>query len=325
MKKLFRIVQYVVLGAIASSCQQEIQLELPPAKEKFVVEGRIQPNLPPIVVLTKTSNYFDPVDSESFAKSFVKDAKVWVDDGETKESLLRICSQDLSGPMLEIVANYLGIDTATLLALNLCAYSTLSQSMFGEVGKNYKLTVEWNNNEYNASSVLHKPVELDSVWYKAHGGLDSLGFVWAQLSEPGETYNWYRWRTQRINSYTYGENKGQIKDFIYVAPRGSVFDDRFINGVSFDFWYNRARVNGSNREDDQGAERGYFKRGDTVAIEFSSIDYETFKFITAMERQVGSNGNPFASPINVPSNISGGALGLWAAYGIAYDTVVCQD
>ena len=43
-----------------------------------------------------------------------------------------------------------------------------------------------------------------------------------------------------------------------------------------------------------------------------------------MEDQAFSAGSPFASPGNLPGNIDGGAIGIWAGYGIYYDTVICQ-
>ena len=36
-----------------------------------------------------------------------------------------------------------------------------------------------------------------------------------------------------------------------------------------------------------------------------------------------SNGSPFSSPVLIPSNISNGALGIWAGYGTWYDTLYC--
>jgi hypothetical protein len=35
-------------------------------------------------------------------------------------------------------------------------------------------------------------------------------------------------------------------------------------------------------------------------------------------------GNPFSSPINVKTNISNGALGIWAGYGSSFDTLVVK-
>ena len=42
-------------------------------------------------------------------------------------------------------------------------------------------------------------------------------------------------------------------------------------------------------------------------------------------RQMSSNGSPFASPINIPTNISGGALGIWAGFSPYHDTLYCIE
>jgi hypothetical protein len=41
------------------------------------------------------------------------------------------------------------------------------------------------------------------------------------------------------------------------------------------------------------------------------------KFWRGLVRQVGTNGNPFAEPMNLVSNINGG-LGIFTGYGAVY-------
>ena len=65
----------------------------------------------------------------------------------------------------------------------------------------------------------------------------------------------------------------------------------------------------------------YFKKTDTIFIKFTTIDQNTLKFFTTYEAAYQSNGNPFASPVNIISNIEGGGLGIWAGYGVTYDTI----
>jgi hypothetical protein len=67
---------------------------------------------------------------------------------------------------------------------------------------------------------------------------------------------------------------------------------------------------------------GYVFRGDTVTLKWSAIDRGVFNFYQTFEYAVGTVGNPFSSPINVQTNISGGALGIWAGYGSTYTTIV---
>jgi hypothetical protein len=41
------------------------------------------------------------------------------------------------------------------------------------------------------------------------------------------------------------------------------------------------------------------------------------RFWRGLVRQAGTNGNPFAEPMNLVSNINGG-LGIWTGYGASY-------
>ena len=113
------------------------------------------------------------------------------------------------------------------------------------------------------------------------------------------------------------------KDAFPIAPFGSVFDDKFLNGLSLEIEYNRGEVGNLEGPDDEGPEEGYFKRGDTVVIKFTTIDYLTYLHLRALEDQAATNGSPFASPGNLPSSVVGG-IGLWAGYGVRLDTVICN-
>ena len=98
------------------------------------------------------------------------------------------------------------------------------------------------------------------------------------MVDPPEEGNGYRWFAQRINTYKYNypapyDNViGVQKDAFPIAPFGSVFDDKFLNGLSLEIEYNRGEVGNLEGPDDEGPEEGYFKRGDTVVIKFTTID-----------------------------------------------------
>lgn len=71
------------------------------------------------------------------------------------------------------------------------------------------------------------------------------------------------------------------------------------------------------------AERHYFKTGETVVIEFCTIDNIAYQFYNQYYFQQGNEGNPFGSPAPLNGNINGG-LGIWCAYGTYLDTVICK-
>lgn len=302
------------------SCEKEISVDLPTAEPKLVVEGNIELGANPIVILSKTTNYFDPTDLASVAESFVGDATITITDGTTTNTMTKICSGSLTPQQQQDLAEQLGIAVEILQNYDICGYV---DGMVGEIGKSYTIEINWEGEVYASTTTIPDTVALDSTWFKVQGDLDSLGFLWAQISDPAGQPNSYRWFAKRINKYTYGDNVGEQKDPNFLAPLGSTFDDEFFDGLKFvDFAYNR-RSN-TQKEDDINNERGYYKVGDTVVIKFCTIDKGVYEFLEQAETQSQSTGSPFASPLNIKSNVSNGALGVWAGYGVTYDTVICN-
>ena len=55
--------------------------------------------------------------------------------------------------------------------------------------------------------------------------------------------------------------------------------------------------------DDNNAEAGYFKRGDTIVVRGCVIDRKSFKYIDSYENQISTQGSPFSVPFNLESNV----------------------
>ena len=71
-----------------------------------------------------------------------------------------------------------------------------------------------------------------------------------------------------------------------------------------------------------GDSLSYFYPGDTVTLKWCEIDKGVYDFWSSYIYANNSLGNPFASPINLQTNLTNGALGVWEGYGSAYTTVV---
>ena len=320
MKRFF----YILLVALLfSACEKEIQIDLPDVPVQFVVEGVVDINRPPVIILTRTQGYFDPVDENTINSLFVRGADVSLDDGSQTYDLIEICTSSIPDSILIAIAGTAGISAEALQAFNYCVYTSLDPSSFGEAGKTYQLNIQAEGKTITAVTKIPEPVYFDSIWYELGPSQDSLGFIWAELNDPDTIGNSYRWFAQRTNHYTYGPQMGEIKDQQMIAPLGSIFDDKFFNGQGFEFAYNRGELGNNENQDDEGPEERYFKNGDTVTIQFVSIDRPNFFYFRSFENQVATNGSPFASPGNLESNINGG-LGVFSGYGSAYDTVVCN-
>ena len=316
--KAISAISLIAFTAFLYSCQKEIKVDLPETKKKICVEGKIEPGYPPYVILTYNMPYFGPKDVNAMQNIFVHNAVVNVSNGTTTVALTEYCTQNLPDSILPIVAAFTGVDTASLKAFNYCLYTTFNTAVWGVTGATYNLSISADGKSLTSTTSILTPIPLDSIWYKyikANVDGDSLGYVFAHLTDPSVSGNCYRWLAMR-----------QGKDYSFVAPPGSVFDDKFINGQSFDFAYNRGSVPNSTAEDDNNEEEGYFKIGDTVIVKYCTIDRATFDFFRQVDVAVYSQGNPFSAPSSVPTNVypREDALGIWCGYGTYLDTVILK-
>lgn len=309
---------------LLAGCTKEITVDLPDRPAQLVVEGTIEPGGPPIVILTKTQSYFDPASAEALAAIFVKNAAITVTDNTTGTTITldQICSEDLTEEQLQQAAAATGLDPALLAEANICIYSSFSTDSYGVEGHTYALNVEAEGKTASAVSTIPHPVPLDSVWFKlahARPDDDSLGYAWGHLSDPDTMGNAYRWYARRISHRA----NGDTEDPTYISPLGSTFNDKYINGLSFDFNAVRGRQFYSDNEEDNNEEAGYFKVGDTIAVRFVSINTKEYDFYTSYDNNVASAGDLFSTPANVKTNINGG-LGVWCARSVFQDTIICN-
>ncbi len=268
-----------------SGCTEDINLSVIGGEEKIVIEGNIENGHSAKVIVTRSSPVSQSIDVNSI---LVTDALVYVSDGVMTDTLT------------------LGIDSFASFPL---LYN--GSTVIGTPNQTYTLTVIADGKTFTATTTIPQPVALDSVWWKAQPPSDTLGFAWAHFTEPAGYGNAYKW---------YGK---RARDRRYIAPNGSTFDDKFIDGKSFEFAYNRGSdPNDPTANEPDDITRGYYKYSDTVYIKFCTMDSKTAKFYTTYEAAMQTNGNPFASPVSIISNINGGALGIWGGLGVTYDTIM---
>ena len=305
-----RIIIYILCVLLIMNCQKQIEFDLPPVEQTFVVEAVVESGLPPRVIVTNTQGYFDPLDSSSFLNMFVDDAVVELSDGDTT---------------YELVYSFVNSNGVILPG-----YTSFDPDVIGQYGKNYSLHVQVGDKEAHAKAQIPQPIILDSLWFFAYEAYDSLGFIWAKFTDPDTVGNCYRWFAQRINSYTYNYDppydnvKGTMKDNRPLAPIGSSTDDKLFNGLTFDFAFPRGEDGILEGPDDEGIEEGFYKRGDTVLVKSTTTTYPTYLYVRAMENQAVSNGSIFSSPGNLPYNVEGDGLGVFIGYGVSYDTLICE-
>lgn len=302
---------------IFTSCTKEVEIDIPGYAEELVIDGVIETNAPPFVMISKTKDIYAPTDIDAFLNGFVSGATVTVSDGTNTVVLDEWCSDNLPPGAGPIAAQMFGISESELANYHICAYLTLDPSMSGQVGKTYQLTVELDGNTYQASTAIVQPTYFDSVWWKPEPSTPNHGFSWVYLTDPPTKGDAYKWEVKRINIGMDGEPIDQN----FKVPFSPVFNDQFFNGLAFEFAYENPFAFETETPEEY---LGLYPLGDTVVIKFSKIDAQVYEYLEKKYLQIQTAGNPFSTPTNIPNNISGGALGVWAGFSPSYDTLICQ-
>jgi hypothetical protein len=275
----------ILLSLLVYGCRKDVKLKLPDYQQKVVVEASIETGGPAIVFLSYSVPYFGEFDFSAPQKAFIKGAFVTITDGTTTDTLKEV---DPSQGYL-----YLGF------------------KMLGQEGKTYYLNVSVNGKTYTANSTIRTPAKLDSLYFK--GEEDTLGFIWQRFSEPAGSGDAYRWFAKRLG-----------KDQFYAAPFSSAFDDKFIDGKSFDFAYDRGPQPNDVQSYREDPEQGYYKRGDTVVVKFCKIGTKEYTFWNTYYQNKASNSNPFSAPSNVKGTFDDDrdVFGAFVAYAPFFDTII---
>lgn len=309
MEKILSLKRFFLFGLISMlfSCTKEVKIDIPGYKEQLVVDGFIETGSPALVLLSKTNNIYAGTNIENYINGFVSGATVIVSDGTTVDTLLEVCTDNLPQGTEDAVSAFFGLPVDQITNLHLCFY--VSDQLVGEVGKTYSLKVLNQDKVYESQTTIPQPQQLDSLYWKPDGNLPEYGFSWARLSDPPQSGNAYRWEVKYKSGISFSK------------PFNPFTDDRFYNGLSFEFAYeNPMSFNDPTIQDDY---RGYYKLGDTIVVKFSTLGQKEFQFFDKKYNQIYSAGNPFATPVNVPGNISNNALGIWVGYSPTFDTIVC--
>ena len=205
------------------SCEKDIDIPVPETENKIVIEGSIEQGEPPFVIVTKTIGYFEPTDVSTFQKTFIRNAAVTVSNGTNTVQLTELCTDQLPDSLLATVAVLIGVSEKDLKQFPFCLYTTLNTTVFGEIGKSYRLDVVAEGKTLNATTTIPVPIPMNSYWYKDQPGFSNYGYLWFNLSDPPGIGDAYRIFTQR---------KG--KDERFIPTDGSVWNDQLIDGLTFD-------------------------------------------------------------------------------------------
>jgi len=156
----------------------------------------------------------------------------------------------------------------------------------GIQGKTYSLNITTEGKTFGASVVLPKAVPIDTIYFQP--GIfqsDSLN-IFVGFHDPAVTENYYRIRLYRNRRYA-------INDYFLMT-------DAFSDGerIVAPIYYR------------------YFAPGDTVVIELLNLERCTWKYFKGLSESIQQGVNSQA-PGNPPTNFTGGALGIFGAWGLS--------
>jgi len=308
MTSFFQKIAFLLLLIMGlNSCSKEVKIDILGFEENLVIDGSIETGTPAIVLLSNSKDIYASTDINSYLSGFISGATVTVSNGTITDTLIEICTDNLPAGFDSVAAAYFGVPIEQLVDLHLCAY--VSSGIVGEVGKTYTLKVIHNNKTYTSSTKIENPTVLDNLFWKEQANLPGYGFSWAKITDSPIMGDAYRWEVKNLS------------DVSFSKPFQPFTDDRFYNGLTFEF----SVENPMSFKDTiiENQYKGYYKLGDTIVVKFSKLGKKEYQFFEKKYNQIFSGGNPFATPTNIPSNIEGGALGVWAGFSPWYDTLIC--
>lgn len=162
----------------------------------------------------------------------------------------------------------------------------------GIAGKTYTLNVKTNSETFGATVEIPNSVPIDTVYFKP--GLfrcDSLN-IFVEFKDPAVTENYYRIKVYRNRRYA-------VNDYFLMT-------DAFSDGekIVAPIYYR------------------YFAPKDTVFVELLNLERNTWRYYKGVSESIQQGVNSQA-PGNPPSNFSGGALGIFGAWGSSsYQVIV---
>ena len=264
-----KLLSVLICAILLSSCEKNINFKLKVVPDVLVVDASIENNQPPIVVLSKSFDYFSKITPEVLDTSFVHNATVSISNG-TQTQQLKEYSVDSTGGY---VIYYYSIDTANMPA-----------AFIGQLNTYLYLKVVVAGNEYTAVTTIPTLAKkIDSLWWKPTPFADDS--TESRFIMSGQ-------QIRRGLAIIFGIIPKQIMALIFPGQQ-SVFDDELIDGTTYDLKVQP----GIDRNNPIAFDKNFFHRGDTVTLKLSNIDRATYQFWLTMEFAYQSIGNPFASPI----------------------------
>jgi hypothetical protein len=191
-----------------------------------------------------------------------------------------------------IITDQLGVKDSLQFVSN-GLYRT--QKIKGIEGGTYNLEVMVDQKKYTASATMPKKVNLDSLRINTFPFNGEIRYsIIPVYADPIAIGNSYRF-IQKINDT--------------LDPTFHVFNDNLNNG----------KVN--QRPLRSGDDNLKIKPRDNVFVEMQCISSASYIYFNSLDQQSGAGPGGGTAPSNPPSNIVGGALGIFSAHTVQRKTI----
>lgn len=254
-------------------------------RSELVVEGWIEDNRPPVVILSKTLTLSDKYQSLTDLKDYIVTwAKVSVSDGVDTVVLTGKYDPEYFPP-----------------------YVYTTGRMFGRVGATYTLMVEYEDIYATAETrILPSPV-MENMRVVRSEDSDSLYQIEITMRDESPEKDYYQVFTKTGTS---------SKQF-FASYLGYFTDDVIIDGTFIPVFRGKSAM-----DEDYTP---YFKENDSVSVKIAHIDNGAYEFWSTYSKNVNMGSSMFLTAISrVPSNISG-ALGYWCGMGSLRKNIVISE
>lgn len=273
----------MALSALLLSCSGDY---LPEQNDELVVEGWIEDNGFPVVILTKNINISNKYQSlDSLSSCIVRWAKVTVSDGEKSVVLTGRYMKGYTPPYIYTTSHFRG-----------------------EAGKTYQLTVEYGDFHATATTTIPNTQKIDELTVERCAQSDTLYQISLRYNDDEAEQNYYQ-----IFTRVGGRDVRQ-----YLAAYLGTIDNRVVKPKTKIPVYRGRDINTLDYTP-------YYTINDTVAVKFAHIDSTSYNFWYDYTRNLTTAGNMFfATAASLRSNIIGGT-GYWCGMGSDIKYVAIRD
>lgn len=275
LKLLFLMGWAGLLPLFFCACESRGDINGIPYIPRVVVEGSIEHNAYPTVLLSISAPINGIQDTVSLLQHAIRSALVIVSDNEQDDTLY-----------LQRNGN------------RLPPYEYRGRNIKGEAGKEYRLRIEYQGDTLTARTRIPAPVAIDSLWFVPRQPHDTIGHI--GICFRNTSTDCYRLSTALFSR----------RDVFTPCLYGNIASNRYAPGESIKLELSKGpSIYPANDFST------VYNAHDTIRIKLSTMPYESHAYWNALQNEMLNGQNPiFPAYSNLPGNINGG-VGIWSGYG----------